>query len=141
MYKGKMNIKIKEIKVETKERIQLIDVTDQIESFVKESGVKSGLCLIHSLHSTTAIIINEREEGLIQDLIHEAQKVFPKEAGWLHNRIDDNADAHLASAFIGSSKIFPVKEAKLIRGAWQNIFLLELDGPRTRRIIIEVLGE
>jgi len=136
-----MKVKIKEIKVETKERIQLIDVTAQVESFIKESGVKNGLCLIHSLHSTTAIIVNERENGLIQDLIHEVQKVFPREAEWLHNRIDDNADAHLASAFIGSSKVFPVKDGEIVRGVWQNIFLLELDGPRARRIIIEAFGE
>ncbi len=136
-----MNVKIKEIKVETTERNQLIDITNQIENFVKESGIGNGLCLIHSLHSTTAIIVNENEDGLIQDMIHEIQKVFPKDEEWLHNRIDDNADSHLASAFIGVSKIFPVKDGKLIRGTWQNIFLLELDGPRIRSVIIEVLGE
>jgi secondary thiamine-phosphate synthase enzyme len=99
------------------------------------------LCLISSLHSTTAIIINENESGLIQDILYEVQKVFPKDEKWLHNRIDDNADSHLASAFIGSSKTFPIKDGKIIRGTWQNIFLLELDGPRIRRIILEALGE
>ncbi|MBS7658957.1 MAG: secondary thiamine-phosphate synthase enzyme YjbQ [Candidatus Bathyarchaeia archaeon] len=136
-----MNIKIKDFKVETNERIQLIDITNEVENFVKESKVNNGLCLIYSLHSTTAIIVNEKESGLIQDILHEIQKVFPKDEKWLHNRIDDNADSHLASTFIGTSKVFPVSEGKLIRGAWQNIFLLELDGPRRRKIIIEVLGE
>jgi secondary thiamine-phosphate synthase enzyme len=136
-----MKVKIKEIKVETNERIQLIDITNQVEEFVKESEIKNGLCLISSLHSTTAIIINENESGLIQDILYEVQKVFPKDEKWLHNRIDDNADSHLASAFIGSSKTFPIKDGKIIRGTWQNIFLLELDGPRIRRIILEALGE
>ena len=136
-----MKVKIKEIKVETNERIQLIDVTNQVEEFIKESEIKNGLCLISSLHSTTAIIINENESGLIQDILYEIQKVFPKDEKWLHNRIDDNADSHLASAFIGSSKTFPIKDGKIIRGTWQNIFLLELDGPRIRRIILEALGE
>ncbi len=136
-----MKVKIKEIKVETNERIQLIDVTNQVEEFIKESEIKNGLCLISSLHSTTAIIINENESGLIQDILYEVQKVFPKDEKWLHNRIDDNADSHLASAFIGSSKTFPIKDGKIIRGTWQNIFLLELDGPRIRRIILEALGE
>jgi len=136
-----MKVKIKEIKVETNERIQLIDITTQVEEFVKESEIKNGLCLISSLHSTTAIIINENESGLIQDILYEVQKVFPKDEKWLHNRIDDNADSHLASAFIGSSKTFPIKDGKIIRGTWQNIFLLELDGPRIRRIILEALGE
>ena len=136
-----MKVKIKEIKIETNERIQLIDITNQVEEFVKESEIKNGLCLISSLHSTTAIIINENESGLIQDILYEVQKVFPKDEKWLHNRIDDNADSHLASAFIGSSKTFPIKDGKIIRGTWQNIFLLELDGPRIRRIILEALGE
>jgi len=136
-----MKVKIKEIKVETNERNQLIDITSLVEDFAKESKINNGLCLIHSLHSTTAIIVNENENGLIQDVLYEIQKVFPKDEKWLHNRIDNNADSHLASAFIGSSKIFPVKDGKLIRGIWQNIFLLELDGPRVRRIILEALGE
>jgi secondary thiamine-phosphate synthase enzyme len=136
-----MKVKIKEIKVETNERNQLIDITSLVEDFAKESKINNGLCLIHSLHSTTAIIVNENENGLIQDVLYEIQKVFPKGEKWLHNRIDNNADSHLASAFIGSSKIFPVKDGKLIRGIWQNIFLLELDGPRVRRIILEALGE
>ena len=136
-----MKVKIKEIKVETNERNQLIDITSLVEDFAKESKINNGLCLIHSLHSTTAIIINENESGLIQDILYEVQKVFPKDEKWLHNRIDDNADSHLASAFIGSSKTFPIKDGKIIRGTWQNIFLLELDGPRIRRIILEALGE
>jgi len=136
-----MKVKIKEIKVETNERNQLIDITSLVEDFAKESKINNGLCLIHSLHSTTAIIVNENENGLIQGVLYEIQKVFPKGEKWLHNRIDNNADSHLASAFIGSSKIFPVKDGKLIRGIWQNIFLLELDGPRVRRIILEALGE
>jgi len=85
--------------------------------------------------------VNEHEAGLTKDIVRKIQQDFPKGAGWLHDRVDDNADAHLASSFIGPTRIFPVQEGRLIRGAWQNIFLLELDGPRTRRINVEVMGE
>ena len=67
--------------------------------------------------------------------------MFPDNAGWLHDKIDDNAHAHLASAVLGTSKLFPVRGGRLLRGKWQNIFLFELDGPRLRRTIIQIIGE
>ena len=127
--------------ISTKNRTELVDITDMVEETVRKSGITSGICIVHSVHSTTAIIVNEHEAGLINDIIKKVQHDFPKGAGWLHDRIDDNADAHLASSYIGPTRIFPVRYGRLVRGTWQNIFLLELDGPRTRSIIIEVMGE
>ena len=127
--------------VSTKSRTELVDITDMVEETVRKSGITSGICIVHSVHSTTAIIVNEHEAGLINDIIKKVQHDFPKGAGWLHDRVDDNADAHLASSYIGPTRIFPVRYGRLVRGTWQNIFLLELDGPRTRSIIIEVMGE
>jgi len=131
----------KTISISTKNRAQLIDITGQVENFVKDAQVKNGICLVFGLHSTTAIVINENERGLASDILRKVSEEFPHGAGWNHDRIDDNADAHLASAFIGPSKVFPIKDSSLVRGTWQNIFLLELDGPRTRNVTIEVLGE
>ena len=127
--------------ISTKNRTELIDITDMVEETVRKSGITSGICIVHSVHSTTAIIVNEHEAGLINDIIKKIQHDFPKGASWLHDRVDDNADAHLASSYIGPTRIFPVRYGRLVRGTWQNIFLLELDGPRTRSIIIEVMGE
>jgi len=127
--------------ISTKNRTELVDITDMVEETVRKSGITSGICIVHSVHSTTAIIVNEHEMGLINDIIKKIQHDFPKGAGWLHDRVDDNADAHLASSYIGPTRIFPVRYGRLVRGTWQNIFLLELDGPRTRSIIIEVMGE
>jgi len=127
--------------ISTKNRTELVDITDMVEETVRKSGITSGICIVHSIHSTTAIIVNEHEAGLINDVIKKVQHDFPKGAGWLHDRVDDNADAHLASSYIGPTRIFPVRYGRLVRGTWQNIFLLELDGPRTRSIIIEVMGE
>ena len=137
-----MKAAFREIELSTDARRKLIDITGQIEKIVRESKVEKGICLVHSLHSTTAIIINEHEIGLMDDILHKIADDYPQGIGWRHDRIDDNADAHLASVFIGSSKTLPVKAGRLERGTWQSIFFVELDGPRVaRRVVVEVLGE
>ena len=136
-----MKFFFEDIHVSTKNRTELVDVTRQVEETIRKSGVRNGLCVIHAVHSTVAIIVNENESGLTEDIIKKIQQDFKKGAGWLHDIVDDNADAHLASSFIGPTRILPVQDGKLVRGIWQNVFLLELDGPRTRRIAIEAIGE
>ncbi|MCQ5340727.1 MAG: secondary thiamine-phosphate synthase enzyme YjbQ [Candidatus Methanomethylicia archaeon] len=136
-----MNIKFKEIVINTKRRREVIDITEEVEKFVSESKINNGICLVYSKHATSAIIINENESGLLEDIIRKINEDYPIEKEWLHNRIDDNADAHLASTFIGTSVTIPIKDGKLCLGTWQDIFFLELDGPRIgRKVIIEVLG-
>jgi len=118
-----------------------VDITNYITDFVRECGVNSGVCIVNSIHSTTAIIVNEHEEGLMRDIVRKIKEEFPRGVNWLHDRIDDNAASHIASVFLGSSKVFPIRNGRLVRGTWQNIFLLELDGPRRRGVICEVIGE
>jgi secondary thiamine-phosphate synthase enzyme len=136
-----MKVFFEDISVSTKNRTELIDITRNVEEITRKSGIRNGLCLIHAVHSTVAIIVNENESGLTKDIVKKIQQDFPKGAGWLHDMVDDNADAHLASSFISPSRIFPVRDGRLVRGTWQNMFLLELDGPRTRRVSVEVMGE
>ena len=133
----KMQVYFKEFTYSTRERLELVDITEQVTAFVRECNIESGISLVNSAHSTTAIIVNEHESGLMRDILRKVQEEFPEGGGWFHDRIDDNADAHLASIFLGHSKTFPIKNGKLYR----NIFLLELDGPRTRHIVCEVMGE
>ena len=136
-----MKVFFEDIHISTSNRTELVDITRSVEEILRKSGIADGLCVVHSVHSTTAIIVNEHEAGLTQDIVKKIQQDFPKGAGWLHDRVDNNADAHLASSFIGPTKILPVQKGRLLRGTWQNIFILELDGPRTRRITVEVMGE
>lgn len=136
-----MRIFFEDVRVSTKNRTEVIDVTADVEEVMRRSGVINGICIVHTLHSTTAIIVNEHESGLMKDIVKKVQRDFPKGVGWLHDRVDDNADAHLASSYIGPTRMFPVREGRLVRGPWQNIFLLELDGPRTRTIMVEIIGE
>ena len=139
---GGLKASFKEIELSTRSRVELVDITRQVEEYVREGNVKNGFCLVHSLHSTTAIITNEHEAGLLLDIAKKVQEDFPRGRGWRHDEVDSNAEAHLASSFIGSSRVFPVRNGRLVRGTWQNIFLLEMDGPRSaRRTVIELLGE
>lgn len=137
-----MKVYFKEIIVRTQKRRELVDITHEVEHAVAASGISNGLCLVFAPHATAAIVANEHEKGLMNDILRKLEEEYPTDGGWEHNLIDDNAAAHLASAFIGSARVFPVKDGRLIRGTWQSIFLVELDGPRpTRRVLVEVIGE
>lgn len=137
-----MNTRFREIQINTTKRRELIDITQELLRAVQESGIKNGICVVYSLHSTSAIIINEPERGLMEDILTKVDEDFPRGRDWLHNRIDDNADSHLAGAFLGPSITIPLRNGSLCLGTWQSVFFLELDGPRSgRRVIIEVLGE
>ncbi|MDI9619770.1 MAG: secondary thiamine-phosphate synthase enzyme YjbQ [Candidatus Nezhaarchaeota archaeon] len=129
------------LELSTTKRVELLDITKMVEEVVGDSNIMNGLCLVFAPHATAAIIVNEDEEGLRSDVVKWIEEVFPHNGGWKHNMIDDNASAHLASAFSSSSRIFPVKDGRVFRGTWQSIFFLEMDGPRRRRIMVEVLGE
>ena len=136
-----MKVYLRELNFSTDSRYELVDITLEVEKIVKESGIKDGICLVFAPHATAAIIANEHEKGLISDILSKIQEEYPRDGRWLHNRIDDNAAAHIASALIGSARTFPVKGGHLIRGTWQNIFLVEMDGPRgRRRVVVEVIG-
>jgi len=137
-----VKVYFREITVQTRKRRELIDLTSEVERVVAESGVSMGICLVFAPHATAAIVANERERGLMNDILRKLSEDYPEDGRWEHNAIDDNAAAHLASAFIGSARVFPVINGRLVRGTWQNIFLVELDGPRAvRRVIVEVIGE
>ncbi len=132
----------KTLSISSSDRRQLIDITREVEEFVRIGQMASGLCVISVPHATAAIIANENERGLVRDILSQIEQLFPTSGNYAHNEIDDNADAHLAASFLGHSKTFPVINQRLSRGTWQNIFLVELDGPRSRRTInLQLIGE
>jgi len=134
--------RFKELRLSTSKRYEMIDITRDVEEFVLESKIRNGLCLVFAPHATAAIVVNEHEEGLIEDLLSLIKEVFPRNGRWRHNLIDDNAAAHLGSAFLGSERVFPVINGRLVRGTWQHIFLVEMDGPRAlRRVLVCVIGD
>jgi secondary thiamine-phosphate synthase enzyme len=125
--------------ISTKKKIELVDITSQVEYAVERSGVKSGACVIHAPHATVAIVLNEFEPNLQQDFEHVFEKMLP-DMDYLHDHIDNNARAHLLSGMIGSGRVIPVEDGKLTLGTWQRIIFCELDGPRSKRdIVVNVL--
>jgi secondary thiamine-phosphate synthase enzyme len=100
------------------------------------------MCSISVPHATAAIIVNEHERGLMNDQLERIEALFPRSSSYGHNAIDDNADAHLAASFLGHTTSFPILDGDLVRGTWQNVFLVELDGPRSRReVVFQIIGE
>ena len=130
-----------EFEVTTTKRREVIDITDRVEEIVSKSKVENGICLIFLLHATAAVILEEDEPRLMRDIEDSIEKLFPSGAGYEHDEIDDNADAHLASGFIGQSRVYPIKDGKVVRGTWQHSLLVELDGPRRREVFVTVIGE
>lgn len=125
----------KEFGVTSKNRYQLIDITSKVEEVVAGSKIREGLCLVFVPHSTAAVVLTENEEGLKKDWLTVLKKLI-SEFDFLHDRIDSNADSHLLSGLLGQGKTLAIENGKLIRGTWQQIFLVELDGPRNRRVVV-----
>ena len=129
------------MEIETANQSEIVDITAGVERHVQESGIGNGICLIYSLHTTTALIINEADDALLNDLLELMERIVPRGAGYGHDRGDGNAHAHLRAALLGSSVVIPVEKGKLALGRWQRILFVELDGPRKRRISVRIIGE
>ncbi len=118
------------------------DLTKEVQRKVKESGVEEGICLLFAPHATGVLILNENEEGIKQDYLKALNKIVPKEKDWSHDRIDNNAHAHIKSALVGTDRTVPITDGKLDLGTWQNVFFIETDGPRRKRTVkLKLLGE
>ena len=128
------------IEIRTNRRVEIIDITSEVQREVERSGVKDGIAVIYTLHTTTAIIINENEPGLKEDIVFILDKLVPRGAGYSHDNIDNNADAHLRAILLGNSVVVPVSNGKLDLGTWQRIMFVELDGPRNRRVLVKVIS-
>ena len=120
---------------------EIIDVTDDVKKIVKQSGLSEGMCLVYVPHSTAAVIINENwDPGVCEDVLSSLSRMVPKRAGYKHDTVDGNAAAHVKSAFLGPSETITFVDKKLILGEWQAVMLCEFDGPRKRRVIVQLTG-
>jgi secondary thiamine-phosphate synthase enzyme len=120
--------------------VEFVDITDRIERFLSESGVRDGLCLVFTPHTTAAILINENADpSLHKDFDNFLKGLAPRADGYFHN--DGNCDSHLKSALIGPSKTLPVENGRLVLGTWQGVFLCEFDGPRRRQVTVKIASD
>jgi secondary thiamine-phosphate synthase enzyme len=142
-YNGVVQMKTKReiLKIATSSRLEFNDITRQIEAVLNKTGIKEGLLNIYSPHSTSALIVNENESGLISDFQETLKKLVPQAAGYQHDRIDNNADSHIRGFLLGCTQTIPVEEGSMMLGTWQSIFFVELDGPRQRKLTITVIGD
>ena len=135
---GKGGLMLKEIEVRTSSRVEVVDITSQVERALRESGVKEGLLCLYVPHTTAGVFINENADPSVKkDIIKELNKLIPFEDGYSH--LEGNAAAHIKSSLVGASECIPVEEGRLLLGTWQGIYFGEFDGPRRRRILIKVV--
>ncbi|MFO7310690.1 MAG: secondary thiamine-phosphate synthase enzyme YjbQ [Bacillota bacterium] len=133
----------------TRKRQEIIDITDQVESVLKESGIKEGMVLVSAMHITASVFVNDHESGLWQDILDWLEGTIApwdrhpaRGDDYRHNRTgEDNGAAHLRSLTIGHEVIIPVTNGRLDFGPWQRVFYGEWDGQRPKRVIIKVMGE
>ena len=134
----------KELWFNTKNRVELINITKDVEQAVKESGVKEGLCLVNAMHITASVFINDDEPGLHEDYKEWLENLAPHEpiSRYRHNRTgEDNGDAHLKRQIMGREVVVAITNGKLDFGPWEQIFYGEFDGRRRKRVLVKIIVE
>ncbi len=125
-----------ECRVRTQHKNDVVDLTRQIEEFVRQADIEQGLCHVYVPHATAAIIVNENDDQQIgQDLLKALDGLIP-EGIWLHDKVDKNGASHLKATILGPSETIPVQRGRLALGTWQAIMLVDFDGPRDRTVIV-----
>ena len=126
-------------------RMDLLNITPQVEAALEESGIQEGLCLVNAMHITASVFINDDEPGLHADYKRWLEQLAPFDASperYRHNRTgEDNADAHLKRQVMGREVVVAVTKGKLDFGPWEQIFYGEFDGRRAKRVLIKIIGE
>lgn len=127
------------------ERMAFLNITNDVEQAVQESGVQEGLCLVNAMHITASVFINDDESGLHADYKKWLEQLAPFDASpqrYQHNRTgEDNADAHMKRQVMGREVVVAVTKGKLDFGPWEQIFYGEFDGRRPKRVLIKIIGE
>jgi len=136
-----MNVIQKDFRVSTKSRNQLIDITSQVNSIVRESGVNDGDVIVFCPHTTAAITINENADpSVTHDILLTLSELIPEgRPGYRHS--EGNSDSHCKSSLVGCSEQILIKDGSLHLGTWQGIYFCEFDGPRNRTVFVQVRGQ
>jgi secondary thiamine-phosphate synthase enzyme len=141
-----LQMALETIYYKTCERLELINITKDLNEIVRKQGLKAGFVIVQSLHTTTAIFINEFQQALLDDIKSFLERIVGRIEYWRHNdpKLSEcsrrNADSHLRAMLLGHTLSVPVRDGELALGNWQSIILAELDGPRDRAIHVQVLG-
>jgi len=136
-----MNIIQEDFRVSTKSRNQMIDITSQVRALVAQSGITDGDAIVYCPHTTAAITINENADPSVpHDMLLTLEELLPqRRSGYRHS--EGNSDSHCKSSLFGCSEQILIKGASLQLGTWQGIFFCEFDGPRNRKVTVQVRGQ
>jgi len=138
-----MKAHTQELWFNTKDKIDFINITSQIEEEISKSGIKEGLCLVNSMHITSSVFINDDEPGLHADFAIWLEKLAPfGKDKYKHNLTgEDNGDAHLKRTIMGREVVVAITKGKMHFGPWEQIFYGEFDGQRKKRVLVKIIGE
>ena len=126
---------------ETKKHREYIRITDDVQTFLDESGLRDGFILISAMHITAGVYINDNENGLLKDIDEWLERLAPVNPNYNHHKTgEDNGDAHLKRILVHHQVTVPVTEGKLDLGPWEQIFYAEFDGQRRKRVVLKALG-
>jgi secondary thiamine-phosphate synthase enzyme len=143
---GTLRMYLETLSYRTRERLELINITGDVNQAIRKQGLQAGFVLIQSLHTTSAIFVNEVQQALLNDIKAFLEKCVGRFDYWQHNdpRLSDcdrkNADAHLRATLLGHTLSVPVRAGEMALGVWQSVILAELDGPRDRDVHVQMLG-
>ncbi|OGB90658.1 secondary thiamine-phosphate synthase enzyme [candidate division WOR-1 bacterium RIFCSPHIGHO2_01_FULL_53_15] len=126
----------------TKNKKEIVNITDEVAEIVGKSGVKEGIVLVSAMHITAAVFINDEEPGIKRDLLEWAEKLAPFNPNYHHHQTgESNGDAHLKSILFHHEVTIPITNGQLDFGPWQQVFYGEFDGQRKKRVVVKVMGE
>lgn len=132
--------------VTTRQRLEILNLTDQIQSLPGVGDIAHGFVIVHTLHTTTGLCINEFQDALLHDLKAFLERLAPAGGEYRHNDpaysdcTRQNAASHLGALALGPTLQIPIERGRLVLGTWQQILFCELDGPQTRRVYAQVMG-
>jgi secondary thiamine-phosphate synthase enzyme len=143
---GPLQVKSKTLRIRTADRVAVVKITEPIRKLVESSGVRDGFVNVNSTHTTVALLVNEFQEALMDDIKGFLERLIARDGWYKHNSAEfsdcerGNADAHLRSVLLGGSVSLQIRGGALQLGTWQDILLAEFDGPQERLITVQVIG-
>lgn len=130
---------MKKISVSSSEQTEMIDITSKVRGAIRESGVQTGTATICAMHTTAAVTINENADpDVMHDMLTELNKIVPFDDHYRH--AEGNSAAHIKSSLVGASETVIIEDGEPLLGTWQGIFFCDFDGPRSRRVLVQVIG-
>jgi secondary thiamine-phosphate synthase enzyme len=125
------------VNIRSKVKTEFIDITDEVQKIIRESGVKTGVCHLYVPHTTAAVTINEGADPSVKrDILATLNRVIPFDGDYHH--VEGNSAAHIKSTLVGVTEVLLIEDGKPVLGTWQSVYFCEFDGPRHRRVLVRV---